>query len=211
VTGNAEVARYELTPVPDLSNLDWDTLVQIGRQIAYAGQWVLGDLATQVGTVYGEHSLEKYADEIGVEYDTLRRYRDISRAFPETATRGAQPWSVHRVLAAQPDRLKLVSGERMTVAQALDLVSSRYGKPARQQTRAAERAQARRLERKIAADLGWGEPEPETAREVAASAIAKVERITGSRRPESAPEPVMVPIVIVQHPHCPTCTCFDAP
>ena len=44
-------------------------------------QWTLGDLALEVETIHGEHTLERYAEEIGVEYSALREYRLVSRTF----------------------------------------------------------------------------------------------------------------------------------
>jgi len=65
------------------------------------------DLACEVDCDYGEHSLERYADEIGVEYNTLRDYRTTSLAYPENAGRPAN-YGLARTLRAQPDRAKLV-------------------------------------------------------------------------------------------------------
>jgi hypothetical protein len=55
MTGQVDV--YE-PGTPDLSELDWNGLVDRGRKIASDAQWTLGDLACQVETHYGESSLE---------------------------------------------------------------------------------------------------------------------------------------------------------
>jgi hypothetical protein len=89
--------------------LDWEELISAGieaRQASDQTRWKLGDLALQVDSRYGEHTLEQYAKSIGVPYDSLRRYRDISKAY-EAATRVASlSWTHHRVMAAEPDRLE---------------------------------------------------------------------------------------------------------
>src|SRR5690606_39211240 len=111
----------------------WDALVERGR-VAAQSQWVLGDLALEVETVYGERRLQEYADAISVEYGSIRRYRDVSKAY-ESAKRFADvPWSVHMVLAGQPDRHELlksrpsdhgVGKDRWTVGAARKLVKQR--------------------------------------------------------------------------------------
>jgi hypothetical protein len=88
---------------------EWEEAVRAGieaRQAADKGRWVLGDLALTVETQYRKHSLEEYAERVGVAYDTLRRYRSVSQAF-EIGTRVPNlPWSHHRAVAAYPDRLE---------------------------------------------------------------------------------------------------------
>ena len=126
MTSKAEVAAYESIAVPDLTQLDWDGLVQLGRTIEYASKWTMGDLACQVGTRYGENNLGKFSVQVGVDYSTLRDYKQVSQAYPaESVVRTTHSWSVYKVLAAQPDRVELVAGERMTVTQAQQIVWDR--------------------------------------------------------------------------------------
>lgn len=103
----------------------YESLVKQGRQAAKS-QWTLGDLASKVETNYGDAKLQEYADDIGVEYGSLRRYRDVSKAY-ETAKRIADvPWSIYLVLAAQEDRFDLVaSNPPLTVAGARAMVRAR--------------------------------------------------------------------------------------
>jgi hypothetical protein len=93
----------------DPDRIHWPDLVQEGisaRRDRDGAQWRLGDLALEVETSYGGGELERYAEEIGLEYDTLRRYRDVSRAYV-FATRVANlSFSHHRQVAARPDRLE---------------------------------------------------------------------------------------------------------
>lgn len=77
---------------------------------------------------YDGRELVRYADAIGVEYDTLRRYRDVARAY-ESANRFANlSWSHHLVAAAQEDRLewlKAAEEEGYSVAQLRQALSER--------------------------------------------------------------------------------------
>jgi hypothetical protein len=107
-------------------DLGWDELVSIGRALESGSKWLLGDLACRVETSYGAGDLARYAEEVGVDYATLRGYKAVSHAFPaESVLRSTHPWSVYRVLVSLPDRLELVSGEAMTKAQAGELAASR--------------------------------------------------------------------------------------
>lgn len=97
---------------------DWSSLVKEGKEAVNAlgeSKWQLGDLARKVETKHGEQSLQTFADEVGVSYDSLRRYRDVAKAYPDPATRVAI-WSVHRILSPKPVRHLLKEG--MTAAEA---------------------------------------------------------------------------------------------
>lgn len=76
------------------------------RQRRDGAQWDLGDLAATVETAYGAADLERYADEIGVDYDTLRDYRRVAVAFENGDRSPNLSWLHHRVLAARDDRRK---------------------------------------------------------------------------------------------------------
>src|SRR6516225_5235063 len=53
--------------------------------------WELGDLAHKVEKLYGENILGQFANDIDFpgSAKTLKRYRDVCRAFPENADRPA--------------------------------------------------------------------------------------------------------------------------
>lgn len=86
----------------------WEELVTEGIATVRArdgAQWHLGDLAARVEVTYAEHDIDDYGEAIGVSASTLRRYRDVARAY-EPATRVADvSWSHHRLVAARDDRL----------------------------------------------------------------------------------------------------------
>lgn len=81
----------------------WEGLVKAGKQAASL-QWTLGDLACEVETTYGDHTLQEYAEAIGVPYKSLLAYRTVAQAFPEGSRNLEISWSVHQVLASQDDR-----------------------------------------------------------------------------------------------------------
>jgi hypothetical protein len=129
--------QYEARLRDDLTR---DELVSVGHRLASGSRWMLGDLACMVEARYGEADLRRYAEEIDVEYASLRAYKAVSQAFPaESVIRLTHSWSVYQVLAAQPDRLELVSGDRMTKAQAQELMAARKPPPRPGQPRKARK------------------------------------------------------------------------
>ena len=63
-------------------------------------QWILGDLALQVKTEYGEKNIVRYAEEIGMGYKTLWRYRQVSETFEKSLRSDYLPWFHYRVASA---------------------------------------------------------------------------------------------------------------
>ena len=93
----ADVESYNPQVPADLTTLSRDELVECGRRVASfsehvesVSRWVLGDLACQVRTTYGESDLPVYAEEVGVRWSTLRDYAQVSRAFPASCRRRRQ-------------------------------------------------------------------------------------------------------------------------
>jgi hypothetical protein len=72
-------------------------------------QWALGDLAAQVGKVYGENRLAKFAEDInfGGADCTLARYAVVCRAFPNKRGR-PRFFASAQALAPLPARFKIV-------------------------------------------------------------------------------------------------------
>lgn len=131
--------------------MSYEGLVEAGRaarEQADNMQWVEGDLALEVevlppnerprdpetGDFIADETkaLKRYADDIGINYSTLKDYRRTAVAWPERARASAVPWRVHYVLASQEDRFDLIA-PGMTVRQAERLVRGRTvgnsGKP----------------------------------------------------------------------------------
>lgn len=84
----------------------WDeavTRATILHSYVESSQLKLGKLASLVNTRYGEHSLEQFAKDTEIPFETLKRYRSVWRAW------GNQPrvparYSVARALARIPDK-----------------------------------------------------------------------------------------------------------
>jgi hypothetical protein len=111
-------------PKPDDYML-YNGYVEAGKAAANH-QWTLGDLAISVTALksYGEAKLANYADDVGVEHGTLKRYRDVSKAWDEKAIRIAN-WSVCMVLATHPDKEAIVAASpSMTVAKAREIMDA---------------------------------------------------------------------------------------
>lgn len=112
---------------------DWTyhDYVQAWQEIDSRSAWLKGDLAAAVETVYGEQSLQRYAKDVGADYGALLEYRRVSRAFPESSRVLGISYGVYQALAAQPNRLELITSRSdWTVAAARELVSSRHQPPA---------------------------------------------------------------------------------
>jgi DNA polymerase-3 subunit beta len=91
------------------SETRWNALVDEGvaaRKDHDGAAWKLGELALEVETHYGEHDLERYAEQIGVAYRTLLDYRRVAKAFSERSEK--LTWTHHQIVAAHPKRQKLL-------------------------------------------------------------------------------------------------------
>jgi hypothetical protein len=191
----AELESYNPQVPADLTALSRDELVECGRRVASfsshvesVSRWALGDLACQVETSYGESELAKYAEEVGVRWSTLRDYAQVSRAFPASCRAATHSWTVYRTLAAQDDRLELVAGEKMTVAQAGALVLERQRKETRRSLRAAAR------ERKKNAATGKKNTTATGKKKVIAGKVEPGTTATQARTPEPVAPPVTTTI-----------------
>ncbi len=82
----------------------WKELVAAGRRAAKAygaSQWELGDLALEVAP----EKVATYADEIGVDPETLRQLRATAAAFPPAARVAGTSFSAHKALLSNPSLL----------------------------------------------------------------------------------------------------------
>jgi hypothetical protein len=99
----------------------WNELVQRGRSAKERlgqAKFDLGDLADEVDTSWGGGQLQKYADEIEIEYKTLCDYRTVARAWGSSERSEKAPWSVYQMLTGRDDRHEILAEqERWTVAQ----------------------------------------------------------------------------------------------
>lgn len=107
---------------------DYDSLVHEGREVLEKQEnlnWLLGELAAKVENKYGEGRLQQYADDIDMDYTTLRDYRYTVKCWPQSVGRPTF-LAVARALASQPDRYEIVAkNPKITVRQARKLVQDR--------------------------------------------------------------------------------------
>jgi hypothetical protein len=98
--------------------IPYDRAVREGKEIvlkiettASQGQLRLGELADKLEPKYGDRTLAKFAKEIDVAACTLRRYRDVYRAYPNICAPGRKCYPAYtalRELATHPDREEII-------------------------------------------------------------------------------------------------------
>lgn len=154
----------------------YEDLVAEWHRVEGTANWIKGDLAAEVITVHGAGKLQEFAAEVETPFNTVEELRRVAVAFPENSRRLDIPWSVHQALASLDDRAELITGWTGTVAEARQLVKSRYDqdddeeevlKPTRTRVRTRE-GNATAKAKKIAALLA----QPGVAEEVARSVDA---------------------------------------
>lgn len=67
--------------------VSWDELTEQGRIASTqldAGRWTIGDLACAVAKDYGKDRINEFAREIGQKKETVKGYKRVARAFPES-------------------------------------------------------------------------------------------------------------------------------
>jgi hypothetical protein len=104
-------------------------LVQQGQAAMAQGanaMWQLGKLASEVETHYGQNLLQRYADDIDCNYQTLKRCRTTFKAWdrqkgPHGPIVGSGPFAVCRALVPLPNRAQLLAADPgMTERAALE-------------------------------------------------------------------------------------------
>jgi hypothetical protein len=96
------------------------------RELDSRVAWVKGDIAASVQTKYGERRLHLFAHTVNENYSTVQEHRRVALAYPQKSRRLDISWSVHQVLAAQPDRLRLLrSRDDWTVGLARQVIRNR--------------------------------------------------------------------------------------
>lgn len=91
-------------------SLDWARLVAEGRAArttADGGRWRIGGLALLVERRYASGALQRFAEEIGDSYATVRRYRWVAKAYdPNARARfSTLSFSHFQAVAGLPDKL----------------------------------------------------------------------------------------------------------
>ncbi|MEU5234900.1 DUF6192 family protein [Streptomyces anulatus] len=108
-----------VSPFPkQFSDRQWARYVKQGRELVEEEsslQFRLGDLSLKM-VEHSPHSvgrgvflvLDQYADTIGINVNTLLTYRNVSHAWPPDKRVAETSWSVHKALAALPDRFEVI-------------------------------------------------------------------------------------------------------
>ena len=111
--------------------IPYERAVREGQEIllnieaAERGQLRLGELADKLEPRYGDRTLAKFADEIGVAKCTLDRYRTVYRAWEGKLAPGPNftSYAVLRELATHPDREETIRQKpNITKREAHDLM-----------------------------------------------------------------------------------------
>ena len=88
----------------------WEDLVMAGLELGRVEdrcQWDWGELAEEVG---GE-ALKDYAEKVGKEYDTLRQYRQVVRAFPPDERSSELSFYHHRTRCPNRGQYDTITGQ----------------------------------------------------------------------------------------------------
>jgi len=80
--------------VQEVRDVEWESLVSKGlelREKQDSNQWELGELASEVESVYGEDSVGKFAGDIGMVKKTAMNYRSVWKRYEGTGLREKYP------------------------------------------------------------------------------------------------------------------------
>jgi len=111
--------KKDKSPFPEkYTDRQWARYVAKGRDLVEQEtrvQFALGDVTLDMIKPHprdGDHGvyrvLDRYADEIGIPFDTLRTYRHIAMAWPKDERVPHVPYAVHVALDACPDRFEII-------------------------------------------------------------------------------------------------------
>jgi hypothetical protein len=94
------------------------------------GQWRLGELADTIKPEYGEGTLAKFAQAIGLTTSTLSRYREVYRAWKHFSAPGRElpSYSVARALEAVPNRADFVSDKPHMTKREAERIARDYNR-----------------------------------------------------------------------------------
>ena len=125
------------------ASFDWPRLVAEGRSARTAadgGRWKIGHLALLVERRYASGALQRFAEEIGESYATVRRYRWVAKAYDPDARARFQSlsFSHFQAVAGMPDKLVwLARAERGSWSVDRITRESHAAAPTRKPSRAA--------------------------------------------------------------------------
>jgi hypothetical protein len=113
--------------------MKWKTAVVIGKRMLVQeekNQWRWGEIASTIEPKYGEATLEKYAEEVGINYTTLRNCEATWQAWKEFALRRAISFSAARELNSHPKRFEIAKKNlKLTFNQAREIMQRYRDRP----------------------------------------------------------------------------------
>jgi hypothetical protein len=90
--------------------IPYDEAVVNGRNIVLTmkeNQFELGRIADKLEPKYGDHTLERFAEDIGIDHGTLKSYRTTYKAWKDMPAR-PPGYSVAKVLNRHPNRADII-------------------------------------------------------------------------------------------------------
>ena len=90
--------------------IPYDDAVETGRNLIRAmkdSQFDLGRVADKLEPKYGDETLQHYAEDIGIDYGTLKSYRTTYKAWKDEPVR-PRSFSVAKVLNRHPDKADII-------------------------------------------------------------------------------------------------------
>jgi len=107
--------EFEAEPIrQEVHHRSLEEFISIGMELREKKDnisWDYGDLAIEVTNAFGSKYLKEFCKGVGIPVESIRRYRDVSKAYPNKEFREsvrALSWSHFRVVAAQLDREQLL-------------------------------------------------------------------------------------------------------
>jgi hypothetical protein len=135
-TTNISEAATDVSEVSEATtdatdDITFDVAVTDGKEIVERegrDQMRLGELADRLETKYGEGTLKKFADAIGVAQCTVKRRRSVWRAWKGAPAPHSISYAVAQELEAHPDRVAIVAeNPKLTRAAARRLKQEHKG------------------------------------------------------------------------------------
>ena len=109
----AEKCTADVAAEPQSKMIRYEDAVSEGKKVAAAierNRWRLGEIAANLEPRYGENTLEKFGEAIGLSYDTVREYRQVYLAWKDENT-GRPAFSVGKELAKHPQKAEVIKRE----------------------------------------------------------------------------------------------------
>lgn len=91
----------------------WTELVSEAKARDAARNWYLGDAALEIAPMGDDHgrnggyeNLEKFAEEVGLPFASIREYRRVASMWPHDKRLSSTSWTAHSMLTARPELIR---------------------------------------------------------------------------------------------------------